>query len=84
MRLDVDRNVFKVQRAGFLARSGADAAGELRKVVGRVQVAERDVPVALKDQIIPVRDLVVDRTPVGPWQNGMPQSMQRAAWLATS
>ena len=61
-RLDRDRDVLEVQRAGFLAGRRADAAGEFRKIVGRVQVADRRVPVAIVDEIVPVRDLVVDRT----------------------
>ena len=60
-RLDGDRNVLEVQRAGFLAGRGADAAGELREIVGRMQVADRVVPVAIVDEVVPVGDLVVDR-----------------------
>ena len=60
-RLDGDRNVLEVQRAGFLAGRRADAAGEFREIVGRVQVADRVVPVAIVDEVVPVRDLVVDR-----------------------
>ncbi|MCY1222763.1 hypothetical protein D9M72_348670 [compost metagenome] len=60
-RLDRHRRVFEVQRAGFLARRRADAAGEFREVVGRMQVADRLIPVAVVDEVVPVRDLVVHR-----------------------
>ena len=60
-RLDGDRNVLEVQRAGFLAGRRADAAGEFREIVGRVEVADRVLPVAIIDEVVPVRDLVVDR-----------------------
>ena len=58
--LDGDRNVLEVQRAGFLARRRTDAAGELREIVGRMQVADRVVPVLVVDEVVPVRNLVVD------------------------
>src|SRR5690606_30155763 len=45
----------------FLAGRGADAAGEFREVVGGVEVARSLLPVAVVDEVIPVRDLVVDR-----------------------
>ena len=63
-RLDGDRRVLEVERAGCLARRRADAAGELREIVGRVQVAQRLVPVVLVDEVVPVRDLVVHRAAV--------------------
>ena len=59
--LDGDRVVVDVERAGRLARRRADAAGDLGKIVGRVQVARGLVPVAAIDEVVPVRDLVVDR-----------------------
>ena len=60
-RLDGDRDVADVEGAGGLARRRTDAAGELGKVVGRVQHLVRLAPVAAIDQIVPVRDDVVDR-----------------------
>ena len=60
--LDGNGNVFQVERARFLAGCGADAAGKLRKVVGGVQIAHCLFPVAIVDQVVPVRDLVVHRT----------------------
>ena len=59
-RLDGDRDILKVQRTRFLARRRADAAGELREIVGRMQVADRRIPVAPIDKIVPVRNLVVN------------------------
>ncbi len=60
-RLDRDRRIFEVQRAGFLAGRRADAAGEFREVVGRMQVPDRLFPVVVVDEIVPVRNLVVHR-----------------------
>ena len=76
-RLDGDGDVLEVQRARGLARRRADAARELREVVGGVQVARRLFPVAAIDQIVPVGDLVVDGAAVV--AKGMPQFMQREA-----
>ena len=59
--LDGDRVVVDVERAGRLAWRRADAAGEFRKIVGRMQVARRLLPVVLVDEVVEVRDLVVDR-----------------------
>ena len=59
--LDGDRVVVDVERAGRLARRRTDAAGEFRKVVGRVQIARGFFPVALVDEVVEVGDLVVDR-----------------------
>src|SRR4030095_944213 len=61
--LDPDRIVVDVERAGFFARRRADAPGELGEVVGRMQRGQRLLPVLLEDQIVPVRDDVVDRAP---------------------
>ncbi len=62
--LDGDRDVVDVERAGRFARRRADAAGDFREVVGRVKVARRLFPVAAIDEVVPVRDLVVDRAAV--------------------
>src|SRR6201999_652223 len=59
--LDGDRVVGDVERAGGFAWRRADAPGELREIVGRVQVARGFLPIALIDQIVEVGDLVVDR-----------------------
>jgi hypothetical protein len=60
-RLDGDRLVLEVQRAGLLAGRGADAAGKLREIVRGVEVAGRLLPIRLEHEVVPVRDLVVDR-----------------------
>src|SRR6185295_13749830 len=43
--LDGDRVVVDVERAGRLARRGADAAGELGEIVGAVQDGDRVLPI---------------------------------------
>src|SRR6185503_16712501 len=61
-RLDADGVAVDAQHARFLARRGADAAGELGEVVGGVQRIDRALPVLAVHQIVPVRDDVVHRT----------------------
>jgi hypothetical protein len=68
--LDGNRDVLQVQRAGFLAGCGADAAGEFREIVGRVQIADGAFPVAIVDEVVPVGDLVVDRAARRPVAEG--------------
>ncbi len=58
--LDGDRAIFEVEGTCFLARGGADAAGELGEIVGRMEVARGFLPIVLINEIVPVRDLVVD------------------------
>ena len=60
-RLDGDGVVVDVERAGGFARRRANPPGEFRKVVGRVQIARGFFPVVLIDQIVEIRNLVVDR-----------------------
>ena len=59
--LDGHRVVVDVERAGRLAGRRADAAGELREVVGGVQGLQRRAPLVAVDQVVPVGDQVVDR-----------------------
>ena len=59
--LDRNRRILEVERAGRFAGRGADAAGEFGEVVGRQQVARRLAPIGTVDEVVPVRDLVVDR-----------------------
>ena len=59
--LDAHRVVVDVQHAGGLAGRGADAAGELGKVVGGVEHREGALPVTPVDQVVEVRNDVVDR-----------------------
>jgi hypothetical protein len=63
--LDRHRRVEDAQRARAFARRRADATGELREVVGLVQAVERLAPEAAVDQVVPLRDQVVDRAAGG-------------------
>src|SRR5262249_38089997 len=60
-RLDGHRALDQVEGAGRLARRRTDASGELRKVVGRMEIDDRVLPVAAVDEVVPVGDLVVHR-----------------------
>src|SRR5205823_3934647 len=60
-RLDRHRVVVDVQRTAGLARRRTDAAGEFRKIVGRVQRYQSLTPLVAIDEVIPVRDQIVDR-----------------------
>ena len=51
--------------AGRLAQGGADPAGELRETVGGFQAVERHLPLALINQVVPLRDQVVQRAAGG-------------------
>src|SRR5690606_13090561 len=63
-RLDRHGLIANVERARRLAGRGADAPGEFGEVVGRMKVLERLQPVAPVDEVVPVRDLVVDRAAI--------------------
>src|SRR6516164_6269522 len=60
-RLYGDRIVVNIERARRLARRRANASGELRKIVGRVQGFQRRPPLIAIDEVVPIRDQVVDR-----------------------
>src|SRR6266705_2505689 len=60
-RLDADRVVIDSQHTRFLARSRTDAAGELGKIVGGMQRLDGAVPVLFVDEIVEIRNDVVDR-----------------------
>jgi hypothetical protein len=60
--LDGHSRLVDAEDAGRLARGGAEAAGELREVVGRVQPFDRFAPVAPPGEIVPLRDEVAKRT----------------------
>src|SRR5690606_30373785 len=62
--LDRDRRVGDAEHACAFARRGARAPGELREVVRPMQAIERFAPAAVVDEIVPLRDQVVDRTAV--------------------
>ena len=59
--LDRDRRLVDAEHARAFARRGADAAGELGEVVRLVQAVERLLPQAAVDEVVPLRDEVVDR-----------------------
>ena len=58
---DGDRRLIDAEHAGSFAGRGTDAAGELGEVVGRVQAANRALPAAVVDEVVPVGDEIVDR-----------------------
>ena len=53
-----------LEHACGLARSGAEAAGEVGEVVGPVELLDRSLPAAAEDEVVPVRDQVVHRAAV--------------------
>ena len=59
--LDQHRVVVDAQRAGRLTRRRTDPAGDLREVVGRVQVLARLAPLASIDQIVELGNAVLHR-----------------------
>src|SRR5580700_5143495 len=59
-----DRVVVDVQRAGGFARRRTDPAGEFREIVGGVQRDQRVLPLLAVDEVVPVRDQIVDRAPL--------------------
>ncbi len=56
--------VVNVERARRFARCRADASGKFGEIIGRMQICQCRLPVIFIDQIVPVGDLVVDRTPI--------------------
>ena len=60
-RLDRDRVVVDAEHARALARRRAEPAGELGKVVRRVQAVDRRVPPIAIDEIVPVGNQVAER-----------------------
>ena len=59
--LDRDRRLIDAQHARGFTRRGTDAAGELRKVIGGVQLPNRFLPAPAIHQIVPVGNQIVDR-----------------------
>ncbi len=59
--LDGHRRLVDAQHAGGFARRRADAAGEFRKIVGRVQHANGFAPAAAIHQVVPVGNDVGER-----------------------
>src|SRR4051794_23412545 len=60
--LDRDRRLVDAEDAGRFARRRADAAGELREVVGGVELADGLAPLAVEDEVVPIGDEVGERT----------------------
>ena len=58
---DGDGRLVDAQHAGGLARSGADAARELGKIVRRVEAADGCLPAVVVDEVVPVGNEIVDR-----------------------
>ncbi len=69
----------EVERARLLAGSRADAAGEFGKLLVEWRLRDASSQSALKTRSFQSGIWLWTGQPVGPWQNGMPQSMQRAA-----
>src|SRR5262249_9575524 len=63
--LDGDRGIVDAQDTRALTRSGADAAGELREVVGLVQPVKGFLPQAAVNKVVPLRNQVVDGAAAG-------------------
>src|SRR6478736_3319959 len=63
--LDRDRRGVDAEHAGALAGRRAHAASELGEIVRLVQALERLVPEAAVNEIVPLRDQVVDRAARG-------------------
>ena len=61
---DPDGLIVDIQRTGFFARRRTDTPGELRKVVGRMQDFQCLLPISPVNQIVPVRNDVIDRATV--------------------
>src|SRR5258706_9596186 len=60
--LDRDRRLVDPQHARRFARCWTNPPGELRKVVSRVQLANRLFPTPVIHKIVPIRNQVVDGT----------------------
>ena len=79
--LDRDRRLVDAEHARGFARRRAQPAGELGEVVGRVQALDRRVPTSRYTRSFHSGMRFPSGQPV--WQNGMPQSMQRAPCVRT-
>ena len=64
MVLIVTGLIVDIQRAGGLARRWANTAGEFRKIVRRMKISGSLLPIGVVDEVVPIRDLIVDRATV--------------------
>src|SRR6185437_6653318 len=77
--LDRHRRGVDPEHAGALARRRAHFAREIREVVGLVQALERLPPEAAVDEVVPLRDQVVDRTARGHARDELARVAERHA-----
>ena len=56
--------IVNIQRARGLARGRANAAGKFGEIIGRVQIGQRRLPIARIDKVVPIRNLIIDRTAI--------------------
>ena len=78
--LDGYRRFTDTHRAGTLAGSRTDPAGELGEIVGLQQPLERLLPQSPVNQIIPLRDQIIDGAAGGhPAQQSAGVAVRRAA-----
>src|SRR5215472_13620402 len=60
-QFDRDRIVVDVEHASFFTRRGTDTAGELGKIVSRVQTLDRLAPASAINEVVPIGDNVPER-----------------------
>ena len=77
--LDGDGRLDHAEHAGTFAGSGADAAGEFREIVRLVKALERFLPATAEDEVVPLRDQVVDRAAAGHAGNDVAGVAERSA-----
>ena len=61
VQLNHSRRLVDAKHAGLLAQGRADTTGDFREVVGHGQTVVRVLPLALTDQIVPLRNQVAQR-----------------------
>jgi hypothetical protein len=77
--LDGNGRINDAEGAGAFTGGRTDAAGELGKIVGLVQPVKRLLPEVAVDQIVPLRDQVIDRTATGHAADKFPGMTERNA-----
>ena len=76
---DCDRRFDNTQHARTFAGRGTNAAGKLREIVRLVQTVKRLAPESAVDEVIPLRNQVVDRTTCGHAANKFARVTKRNA-----